>query len=163
MVEINLLPWRDYTRDYENKVMKKTLLTTLLLTALILVGIHHILSKREAALQAHLDMLQKQPQQLQWQSVKPVKTSRPLHELHPEITILFEELKKMRANEVCFTDIIRNNNMTLFMGKAYSAADLTNYLKNWRAAYLFSQININQLEQKNGAITQFRFEAMKEK
>jgi hypothetical protein len=160
-VEINLLPWRDYKRAYQNKVMKKILLATLLFTMIILTILHQILSSRETALQIRIDVILNQIQQWREQSIRQnqKQSSQPLPKPPSDITTLFDELKKMNENEVCFTDISRKKNMTMFTGKAHSAADLTDYLQNWRAAYLFSHIKINQLKQKNNT-AEFRFEAI---
>ncbi len=157
MVTINLLPWREYTRHYQKQMMKKILLRSMLAMLLILAGIHVFLSKQQANSHIRIDILQKQLDHYQMQSVERKPASRadkPLLKPPFPISTLFFELGKMSKEPVCFTDIVQNNQATLFIGNTHSAADLTHYLKNWQAAHLFSQININQLDH-----AQFRFQA----
>lgn len=161
MVEINLLPWRDYTQAHQKKIMKKILLATLLVTLIFLVSLHQVLSSRENALEARMHILQQQMQELQAQSIKQQqKTPQALPKRLFAITPLLDELIKMNADDVCFTDIIHHNKNTTFIGKTQTAAALTDYLKKWRAAFLFSHVKINQLEKKNNTIFDFRFEAL---
>lgn len=156
MVEINLLPWRIYKQTYQNKIIKRMLLLTFFCSVLGLGIVHYLLSARETARMTRINMLQNEQRLMLVQKLP----APPLLTPQRELTTLFNELSKMNANEVCFTRIMRNNNTTIFIGKAHSAADLTDYLKNWRAAILFSQIKIIRLEQKNPTVMNFRFEAL---
>ena len=74
---------------------------------------------------------------------------------------LFIELARQQGPNVCFTEIKDEKNNIVFLGQAYSAADLTEFLRHWRVADLFSEIKIDQLVQQKNGLVQFQLHAMR--
>ncbi len=161
MIEINLLPWREYTREYQNNMIKKLLLMSLFVILLIWAVLHIILSIRENHLKLSIDTLQNKIRQLD-AAVSRTKTKKFKQSTQHffSFAALLSELGKKEINNVCFTDIVYTNTLITFIGKTRSTADLTDYLRNWSATPFFSQININDIEQKNLGLTQFQFQAV---
>jgi len=165
MVEINLLPWRDYVLVYQRKQLKKILLTAVL-SAVFLVAAMHLLCSRQLhglqirKTQLDQDLSQYAAQQQLRASMRLLHTEEAGQSRSRDDTAagkLFVELGKSRLSGVCFTEIVRDRNSILFAGQTRSAADLTDFLVNWNAAALFSELQIDQLQLQKSHLMQFRF------
>jgi hypothetical protein len=157
MVEINLLPWRNYLRSYQKKMIKKIMMITLIMALIGIAIFHQILSIQEKILEARIDDLQNKLADRN-SLPKPEKVSLPKPPY--ELILLLRELKNMPHSSLCFTSITRHHNITAFKGKAHSIINFTDYLKNWTAAFLFSYIKIQQLDAKDKSLINFHFTAV---
>lgn len=168
MVSINLLPWRAYARRYQQQVLRKLLLSVFLLTLLLIVCLHWITAERTQALQLRVTTLEQASQPLllaqkQWKASSDSGNEAVMKALlnyRYATKKLFAELGRIKADTLCFTQIVRARGRISFAGQAHSAAELTAFLTGWRAAYLFSEIRVEQLEQQENHLIRFRFQAM---
>lgn len=161
MVEINLLPWRENKRRYQIHKIKIMLGLSVLFMALVLGSLHFFLSVKERELTLHINALQGKIKHFERASLhKPVIHAATRSSF--SLAQLLAELNRTKDHAVCLTHFLYTNKVATFMGKTRSAADLTEYLKQWPAAHLFSQINLNQFEQKETAFMRFQFEAIRD-
>lgn len=164
MVMINLLPWREGARLYHNKVIKKMLLAAIFLALSMLSGVHWVLSCKEKQIDDHVMRLRSELKRYELQKKAEVRPTfiKELRHVQSLTNKVFLELGKVQSTGVCFTKISRLKNTIAFSGQASSAAELTDYLSNWNAAYLFSEIKIVQLEQQENQPIKFLFHAVNE-
>ncbi len=157
MVEINLLPWRDYLSVYERKQLLRFILVPLLMAVMAVAATHMLFAQLLSALQikkTELDQSLGQYTQLQTPYV-PVNAN-----ITGQIAALFAALTKPQPSSVCFTEITHKQNATIFAGRARSAADLTDYLLHWNAASLFTELQIEQLQRDSAYVVKFRFRGL---
>lgn len=170
MVEINLLPWRKHRRIYEDKIEKKVILLSIVITFLILSGAHFFVWGQVSDMQTHIEQLeeeahkfsheQKFMQDIDHHSI-PVDLVKNIFAYRSETKNLFTELGKAHEYSVCFNEIGREKNRITFSGNTRSASDLTEFLKNWSAGSLFTEIKIEHLQQRPGhGLMEFRLEAI---
>lgn len=163
MVEINLLPWRQQARLYQRKMTKIFIFVSVVLPMLILTGIHFILAQwvvdagfRVSHLAAEITAIKQA--MLPQQDDLFTATIRKMFADRDTSVQLFTELDSVKMNEVCFTEITRKNQVVTFSGYARSINELTEFLKNWPIASLFSQIRLMDLHYQSGdRRTDFRF------
>lgn len=168
MVEINLLPWREYTRLYQAKQMKKILFLTLTLCVIPVTGMVLVLTWHEKQLHARITELKKETGRYAVQKPLPAKqdrldeakTSKKYLDRQAATQKFFGELASISAANLCFTSVTRVMNKITFSGNARSAVDLTDFLTHWQAASFFSEIKIEQIEQQGHAFMRFRFQAL---
>jgi Tfp pilus assembly protein PilN len=169
MVTINLLPWREYERVYQLKEVKKCLAIVILLVMMVIILMHVIFSKREAEMRVSV-AAKKEKLTHYYQSTDlnrvshassaSVNSIMQLQNHHAFIRQLFVELGKSNVSEVCFTEIEHTNHSISFIGKARSATNLTEFLRHWTAASLFTEIRINTIEQQEDGLVRFGFQAV---
>ena len=164
MVTINLLPWRDYTRIYSRAQFKKMLVISLIIVSMLLMSTKFFLAKQEQELQLRITQLQ---QEIKKYTIQPIKKrAEPDAFLNIKsqrlVKNLLAELISTHKTQVRFASIERRNNSVSFSGKARSAADLTEFLSQWKAAGLFAQINIQSIEQKENSWIDFSFQAIQD-
>ena len=168
MVTINLLPWRQYTRAYHVKVMKRMIIMMLSLAIFIIVGVHRIIAQQIQVMQKRVTRLEQSTHRLvnlnklshlKQDRSNTAKLEKIISSYRAATQNLFAEFTKVYKPKVCFTEITRTKNTLIFSGNTRSAADLTEFLKTWSAAYLFEEIKLEQMQQKNGFIY-FHFQAL---
>lgn len=167
MVAINLLPWREYTKSYQLKQIKIIFLSAVVLTSMMIIAGLVVVLKWQDISNIRIAMLTKEFNHYQESRLTRTKVQGPAltvlasQSISQDFSIgrLFTALGTKPHAEVCFTEIIRDNNTILFTGKTRSAADLTEYLRYWSAAYLFTEIRIKRLDQQQDGLTRFSFQA----
>jgi Tfp pilus assembly protein PilN len=174
MVIINLLPWRESKRIYQARIMKTILIITLFATVASIAGLHEVIVQWNNSLDSQIARLKEEmkiyirPKESSQKKIKTEQkgaiisgsTLKNLLNFRLATKNLIVELGKWPAQDVCLTTISRDKNVITFSGKAHSAAELTAFLKTWKAAYLFSDITLDDLAQKENNTIQFRFQAL---
>ncbi|TAK76171.1 MAG: hypothetical protein EPO11_04605 [Gammaproteobacteria bacterium] len=156
MVTINLLPWRDHLRRYQEKSVKRIILIAISVSLSLLFAVHWTLKEM-----IHREQLKVLALQALQPSLPAEDSSGKFDRARFATQNLFAELAKGYDDDVCFTGITREKNSITFSGSARTAAELTDFLKNWHATYLFAEIKIDQLQyQPDNGWVQFRFRAI---
>jgi Tfp pilus assembly protein PilN len=157
MVEINLLPWRDYLSVFERKQLLRFILVALLAAIMAVAGTHMLFAQLLSDLQikkTELDQVLSQHAPLQAGYV-PAGGN-----VTGQVVALYAALAHLQPSSVCFTEITHKQNITSFAGRARSAADLTDYLLHWNAAALFTELQIEQLQRDSAYVVTFRFRGL---
>ena len=164
MVEINLLPWRQLQYDYQLKMLK-IMIGSVVAIVLMIVGARYVFfayqidetTARVDTLQHQIEQLSKQKENKdQYTEADKIKT---LQFNDATIKSLFVQLGLPYDHEVCFTSITRHKNKLSFVGRTRSPADLTNFLRAWQAANLFTDLQIERLERDAKPNMFFHFQA----
>lgn len=160
MVVINLLPWREQERAYHKRRLLYCLVLVFGVSSLIVSIIYSDIERKKHFASQHIEKLKVQI--AQWAVKKTfVHLSTPLFSrdrawhlvhYHADGLRIFAELGAKPAQHVCWTMVKRKGNKVIFSGRTDSAFDLTELLKNWNAAYLFSQIKLENLSEQRGAM-----------
>lgn len=168
---MNLLPWREYERVYQRKLLKRILFITCLLALASLLAIHVCLSREEHRARIRLAVIEDELNKFRrdFFPVPHVIKSGGAAVTIPGLLLdqrgfnrlFFSGLGEMEPAGICFMKIQRVNNVTRFQGQADSSADLTAFLLHWRMSGLFSEIHINSLEQERNGRMRFIFQAEK--
>lgn len=165
MVNINLLPWRDYLKRYQEKNFKKMLLLAIGGSLCFLLTLHYLLMIQKAHLQERL--LQKQ------QDEKNLATTQtPTADTLTIAQIIYQHqqyqdytqhswlaIQQTENTGVCFNAIVRKAHHVLFTGYAISVLQLTQFLLHWSGMKFFSTIKINQIISEDHGI-KFQFDAI---
>lgn len=162
MVIINLLPWRDDLRVFQQRKVVKIILLTLLLNILFVACLHVILTRQCHQLEIANHILNSK-----------IKKAGGIHHQHshmnqPTIPLsiidnvvsyldvtnkLMTNLSQIKSESICFSEVSRHEHQITFNGYANSDIDLAVYLKAWRQSSLFSEMMINKIElQVNGTL-----------
>ncbi|HLB42827.1 MAG TPA: PilN domain-containing protein [Gammaproteobacteria bacterium] len=167
MVVINLLPWREYNRRYENKITNIILLASITLTILIVMVIHVYLSQELKKLENAVDALRQQIKkhhdldrvvyQQKESALAFKKLTNHFENYYNGTRNLFNELEQYYPQKLCFTEIHRHQNTVRFFGYVYSMTDLADFLMRWHAIYLFTEIKIEQIDRNKEDRIQFYF------
>lgn len=151
MVEVNLLPWREYQKMYEKKVLHACLIGALVVSALILLPTHFWL---QIELQHHDKKTARLKEQVQLHFGAELTKLAPnymsasaLAYDHATQVLLHDIASHHDVAQACFTTISRTANHIQFTGNTRSAADLALFLKSWAGAKAFSEIMIDELKQ----------------
>lgn len=168
MITINLVNWRDAIRIKQKRVLKNIIILALSFSLILSMVTHFIFARLVNHLSARVHELKyevKRQNQLRRVSsggrYSPSQDEiRKWYEYREATKTLFSELRQNNAKNVAFTAINRNKNKIVFVGEANSAADLTEFLKAWPVAHLFSEIRIEELSQYNNHLVKFRFSAL---
>lgn len=158
MVEVNLLPWRDYTRAYQRKQIKVILFLTVVLSVLPLMGAFIFLSQQEK--KRHLHVLQLKQEVARYGKTRMLPKAGALRRGENKKIIsqqhrtqqLFHALAFIKEENLCFTNMTRVKETIVFTGIARSALDLTLFLTHWRGVSLFSEVKIEQIEQQKNQV-----------
>lgn len=157
MVNVNLLPWRDYEFEYQKQSLYRISLLAIGFAAFIIFSIHTIISRQELAAQNRVALAN---QKLNDYHKKDQITVKPLLLTQNRFSEkIFVESKQMNQAKVCFSEIEKTNKTYSFTGKAHSLIGLTEFLRQWDAAYLFSEIQIKVIEQQKNGLVKFGFQA----
>lgn len=163
MVTINLLPWRDYARIYERKYLRKMILINLIILSVLFISARLFITNQEIDLQSRIMYLQKEIKKYDVPLIKKQVSFSPSIYIKPHtIKKLLAGLVSINGIQVCFANVERVGDKISFVGKAHSAADLTEFLSQWKAASLFSQIKIQSIEQQENDGIGFGFQAIQD-
>lgn len=157
MVRVNLLPWRAQKKIYEAKIVTRMLSTAAILAISILLVVHYLLGNRLSVLAVDIVALTSEHKKLQQTKVLSQPLGQDRNE-YSSVAKLLHELAGQNNPEICFSEMSRTKSKVLFIGRARSYVDFTEFIKNWRAANLFSDIKIINLQKKQSFL-QFRFQA----
>lgn len=169
MVTINLLPWRERAQIYQREITKKVLLSTIFLALLVIlmayIGLLWLEKKANKEIYVLKNEIQnfaniKKTMEQQEKMNSKKGFIRDLYRYQEATRKLFAILEDKTEYEVCFTGILRKNNMMTFSGHASTALELTEFIKHWKATRLFSEIKVDVLEQTESHDMQFRFIAV---
>lgn len=169
MVEINLAPWREQKKRYEMNVLKIMLAVAFVVPALLSFMIYWQAASKVNALNRRVT--EKQDEMLALAGAEQAyvamkkrneivgQLSHTLFRYQLSTKSLFAELIKKPIKNLCFTEMSREKNIITFSGFARSAADLTDFLQQWDARDLFSEIKIENLHRvKSDPYMRFRFQ-----
>lgn len=161
MVEINLLPWRDYSARYQKKQMQILFALIFLVGVMCWLVMFASLSWQEKKVRVRIATLKQSISHYGLPSATVIKPGFHFLLNQRKKTIkLFHELAYLDEKNVCFTKMIRNKNKIYFSGQAHSAVELTYFLTHWQAGKLFSEVKIEQIEQQKNKPLQFRIQAL---
>ncbi|MBX3708582.1 MAG: hypothetical protein KIT56_07350 [Gammaproteobacteria bacterium] len=166
MVIFNLLPWREYEKNYQREMFKRFLLITLFLTLFFILGMHLLFSHQIANVKDRINILNNEINHYHSMRIKKknyVNKSLSIlpkqffmhREINKKIFISFEELQQ---TSICFTEMTRVGSTISFKGITHSVSDLTRFLGHWSVGSLFSEIHINQIEQQKEELVKFTFQ-----
>ena len=161
MVDINLLPWREYKKIYEKKVAMIFLMSAILVSIIILLPAHFFVWSQVNRYAIKTEKLKDQVQLNfgeKLATIAPNYISPAALSYRQATQTLLRGLGAAQPTAACFTSISRHANAIQFAGNTRSAADLAAFLKSWQAGGSFSQIMIDELKQQTGStLMQFRF------
>lgn len=146
MVDFNLHPWRKQERLRENKIIKKYMSIGILiaLSIWLLTHYHFVNYKRQTL--SRIKSLEKKLSQNAFKTISPTAAKQDFF-----IQKLVPALSFFSAYSVCFTEIKQTENAIEFYGLASSSKEFREFLLKWKAAALFSSIEIQTMErQANG-------------
>lgn len=160
MVNINLFSWREAERLYQTRELKKILSRGIGLLVVSLIVVHILLVKVQTDTARRINLLKKEMKKNS-SHITYVERPQPTFNQRDSAITLFTELRKLNEmGNVCFTEIARSKHLVSFTGRTRSALDLTDYLRSWKAGYLFSEIQIKLIEQQENGLFQFVFTAI---
>lgn len=162
MVMINLLPWRTLLHEYQVRQTKQILASAFGMTLALVVVLHLALSIALDKTNEQVQILRQEVRRLaQWQRLSsPGKSTKQVVYNDRQLAWRFlAALSQHQNDSVCFTEVSRLENKILLTGSARSAFELTDYLRHWHAAHLFSEIKIEQLEWQPNNTFRFRLAA----
>lgn len=157
MLEINLLPWRIEKTKKEKKAIRHLLIICLLVTMTLLMIWHYWLLYQKQLAEQELNQLRGKIQQVKEKlmSVEPLKIKLSTENQIKEWLAFYQYfLSMMQAfavpNQfVCMTQVVHKNHDLLLYGVTHSAQALTQFLLHWPLVKLFSEIQVENITQKN--------------
>lgn len=158
MVNLNLFSWRNFLQIYQQRVVIKSLLTSILMTSLIIIFLHFFIIERVNKMNSHIQILQEEI------NLKTSKLSQPEEDEIKKMlaygiyTQQFFTLLSIHTPDFCFTEVVRNKNRMTFIGQARSSLQLSDFLRNFRAAHLFTEIKVDAIDQIDNNV-HFQFHA----
>lgn len=169
MVNINLMPWREYEKNYQYEIAKKIIMRSFVLVAVMWALFHGLFSYWEVQLHYRIVDLKNELQHTQ-QQFKQVFANASLQQVNSQAAVtsqkqqeinraFFSDLSQANMAGVCFMQVSRAAEQTEVSGYAYSAAELSAFLKHWRVANLFNEIQIKTLESETNGNLHFVFQA----
>ena len=169
MIEINLFPWREHKKSHEKKMVFCILTAVIALSISIVITIHAVLSQQLTLLHHQVNAID-QIVKINEYSVNRADNNKKNHLLATKMMSnliarrtrmmdLLNDLSEQKSNHIYFTKIQRTQNNLVFSGRARSVADLTRFLLHWRAVRLFSEIKVNEIQQRNNDSVYFLLKA----
>lgn len=171
MVEINLLPWRDQRQRHEDRMVKKILMVMAAVSLSCLFGgyvwANHYVEKYQdqlSLLQAEWTSLLSEKQrydEAQARIEKLRRVSANVRHYQASTQSVFVSLTEALDHHLCFTSIRREKNIYSFSGYSLSSVALSDFLREWRAAELFSEMKITKLNKlSHSHYMAFQFQAV---
>lgn len=161
MVEINLLPWREFKKAYEKKITRLYILSGLLIGLLVTMPAHFFLGYQIKLSTNKTYQLQEKLQRYFQSHPAPILAhyiTQSILDYGNTTQKFFLELSHSYQEQACFTEIVRHDNVIQMTGLTPSPIDLTEFLKNWHLGKLFSQIKIDSLQPSSMDLWQFRLQ-----
>lgn len=163
MVDINLLPWRQEQHQFHQRMIKRFIAASFAIAMIVVVSSYSWLNGQVENVSSQLIQLEKKQEELTKGKALPQLSDENKHALllarHALAEKLFVSLVTSAIGEVCLQSVASQKNYFLFIGRTRSAADLMSFLRSWQGVALFSDIEIEQLEEKASSPMLFRFHA----
>ena|SRR3990167_2937243 len=168
MVNINLLPWRAQQKQYEARMLKNFLLCSCCVSLSLLLLSHLILGyqidnarRDQAKIQQGLDSFGQVSSSEEGDKTALSTEDVNMMLIHEHmLKKLFMMLSTYPAESICFNNIRHHNHTITFTGYARSAILLTDFLKQWTVASLFSEIQMDHIKQLSHGPVEFDFHAL---
>lgn len=163
MVVINLLPWRQLLKAYQEKKLKQMLVLVFCLSCAVVFIAHYVLLIWIDDMHMQMTALKQEWQRLvQVQQLSRSQDNERVNKKkwcdYRDATLrLFAELGKHRAVDICFVGLARKQNEIIFSGNVSSMRGFTEFIQAWPLANLFAEMRINHLQQDAQYHTHFRF------
>lgn len=150
MVAFNLLPWRVLQRKYQTKVIKFNLSVAAIIAIFLLCIGHEWFVNQSEQKRIEIGKLNQEIDQFHKleSNIFIPKQNNEFTQARKFNENFFKEVTQDIKTSTCFTKITRKKNSIKFFGYTPSATELTDFLKNWSGAYLFSEMRLVQLEYK---------------
>jgi Tfp pilus assembly protein PilN len=158
MVSINLLPWRELQKKYENRLFKKILISLMVTLLILFSGIYFFLYYNIGILQERVSSLSAQYNE---HSLNDDQEKPNMINSGKYIFPLIEALSQPYTEKVCFKNIINNNDFVILTGISRSAIDLTEFLLHFAAGNFFAKIEVLSMKQTVSSDVQFSLRAIK--
>ena|SRR3990167_355762 len=157
MVEINLLPWREQRRQYEQKVMRLIIGGSLLLMLMVIIGMHVILSMQIKRKEWRVQQLQTAMDSLP-DSVVTNQNNQIIAEQLSGIALvkLLNDAARAVDSGVCYQRITHHDNLFELEGRALSMQSMTSGLQVLGQSPFFSTLRLRDLK-KNAAQDDLQF------
>lgn len=164
MVIFNLLPWREHEYQYHKRKWRLIFTLSLSATLFTLFIWYALLIKDVTALEHYVETLnvslltykknirENQSDDQQYKLLDHVRT------YHAANSRLLKAMHQPLISGICFTEISRHQSTLTYKGHAASVALFTDFIKDWRASALFTEIKIDHLQQEGDQII-FHFRA----
>jgi Tfp pilus assembly protein PilN len=153
VVIINLLPWREYARQYQSRVIRKTIFSMIVIVMSLMLGLHYSLTLLKTNLSAEVKHFQIECQGLTENKLpQPTVTRFSEYQINALSTYrrdsetLFFLLSSRAPKGVCFNTIKRIGEMMFFSGRTHSMGDLAEFLTWCKRTQLFTEIKIHTLK-----------------
>lgn len=170
MVEINLLPWKDKRKQYQEKRIKQFIGGSMLVSLLLICFLHWVMTIQIKRLNDKKTTLEEAILPLADIKNKWEEDNRKNELIFQWKQTLFQyqsitekmmmELVRPPMKHLCFNRISREKSQMTFTGFAHSVADLTEFLSHWSGNNYFSEIKITKLHlQPAYHFISFRLEA----
>ena len=166
MLDINLLPWREYKKIKNKKKLKIISIATIAFLFAIFLLIHFIfviynntLSEKVETLSRHLENKAVVLTPVNQTSIISLEEMKHIKDEQKFMRTIYQHLLH-NQQVVQFNEISLEKNDITFRGTARSAQDLTYFLTHWSIANLFSKIELDYLKkQENHTGIFFKFRA----
>jgi len=166
MVEINLYPWRNELRQYQETVTKRLCWSALFLAMLCSGGIEGWLWRQgslanERIMHIHDEISQYAQYEAHLHAGSNQLSIAELNERMGRLAQTAQFLSLLHSEpdaDLCFSTITRKDNVILFSGQSRSHADLNKFLHQWMAATLFTDIHIDEITEHEDGSLHFRFQ-----
>ncbi len=166
MVEINLLPWREYRHAYQVKRLKQILVSTITIALIFVCILHFLLMNLLQRETTRLSIIQAELQRFStWKTDEDLirdsnRIDKQASQHIAQTNKLFQMLASKWQENVCFTELVQDKNTVLFTGYAETTEEFTEFIKHWNVSHLFTALNIESLQyQENAHAVQFHFRA----
>lgn len=159
MVGINLYPWREERARYEAKKIKQIWVGSVAVCSVMLIGIHVVLSLKLQPLVEQEGSLKESLQryEIEQKQVDAVIMQAPDSKDSIDLHALLNLTSQVGEHGICLNSIERSKASILFVGEAPSEMALTQFLKQWKTAELFSEIRIERFH-RNEVYSPIQFE-----
>jgi hypothetical protein len=168
MVIINLFPWREAKKRYENRALKKILWCVFLFTTTVNLILYGVMLHKEQQARLRLAVIKRELKRyaaLQMRMEARTKQNEPINQIklflaqQAKTKNFFTHLSASDKADVCFTAVSGDQSKISFEGKTRSAADLSQFFSLWPLSDFFAEIRIEKLEQRSAHESQFQFQA----
>lgn len=154
MVTFNLYPYREREKKYQQKQFTRFLFLLCVLIFVLLALVHLQSVKQIKQISKQINVLQTKILQHKKQII-PKNLPKIVTKVQP--VFLLELLIAINDDfmfNVCFTKIMRTDNVVTLFGSSLSLNDLTRFLFQKKLGRLFSSLEIKSIaQQKNGAMS----------
>jgi len=158
MVEINLLPWRLQQHHYERSILLRYVLAGVLFALVLIGGSHLWLAGQNAKRAERVQALRLQmPEESISMATNQGEDSQPYFSANAILKLLSAAVNDQN---VCYTQIMREQNQVTLAGSAWSLMSIHHVLSLLSASNLFNRLQLHDLmRQTNKGYLQFTMAA----